>query len=66
MASDDVIFVKYVPPPQDEEVWVISVPIQERVDWNMEFPYVEPEPTTPLWTDMWEDIDDDPSADFKE
>lgn len=63
MNSDDIIFVKYVPPPCDEEIWLI--------DWSEEL-VSDPEgeaaemasPRTPLWSDMWEDVDDDPSEDF--
>jgi hypothetical protein len=46
--DDSVIFVKYVPPPCDDEVFLAP-----------------PSPRTPVWTDMWEDLDtDDFDEDF--
>lgn len=72
MANDDVIFVRYVPPPQDEEIWVIPrMPVTDiwdyELNWSTDFAFPDVSPAslgTPLWMDMWEDIDDDPTVNY--
>ena len=64
MASDDVIFVKYVPPACDEEIILIPFIDLTRspVTWVPDSPM---SPLTPVWVDQWEDLDDDKSGDYK-
>jgi len=63
--TDDVVFVKYVPPPCDEEIEVVPYIDLTRVDIPCctGAPAI---PTTPVWVDMWEDLDDDRSGNYTE
>lgn len=65
MSDNDVIFVRYVPPPYDEEITVIPFIPLEYFETPI-CPNRPPSPMTPVWLDQWEDLDDDSSGDYKE
>lgn len=70
--DDDVVFIRYIPPPGDSEVTVYFFPRDNVSDYEdildetegtsdiSSFPMVEPsDDEDPIWDDMWEDIDTD-------
>ena len=75
---DDVLFVKYVPPPCDDEVTITQYhppsfygeeerPATPVIVWQVPESYWvnDMPPLTPVWIDQWEDLDTDPSPDYK-